>query len=108
MLGGCVIVATRAFDALSAEDQQAIRAAGGKAGACLDEVGRASDEALLGGLFAKRAVTMIKTDEGLRDEFFASIAAARDRLPDRIVPHPLILQSRLAGRLPRSGVAGVE
>lgn len=92
MLRGCVIVTTRAFDALSAEDQEALRAAGGKAVARLEEVGRASDEALLGGLFAKQGVTMVKASDALRDEFFATVVAARDRLPERVVPHALILR----------------
>lgn len=92
ILRGCVIVTTRAFDALSVDDQDALRAAGSKAVARLEEVGSASDEALLDGLFAKQGVTTVKASEEFRVELFAAAAAARAKIPERIVPHSLILQ----------------
>ncbi len=92
VLRGCVLITTRAFDALAIEDQQAVRAAGAKAVARLEEVGRAADEALLGGLFAKQGVTTVHAPSSFRDEFFAAATAARDRLPEAIVPHALVLR----------------
>ena len=92
ILRGCVLVTTRAFDALAIEDQEALRAAGGKAVARLEEVGRASDEALLNGLFAKQGVTIVRATEAFHAEFFAAATVARDRIPERVVPHSLILK----------------
>lgn len=90
ILRGCVVVTTRAFDGLAVEDQQAVRAAGAKAVARLEEVGRAADEALLDGLFVKQGVTIVKASDSFRAEFFAATTAARERLPERVLPHALI------------------
>jgi TRAP-type transport system periplasmic protein len=92
ILRGCVIITTRAFDALSADDQDALRAAGSKAVARLEEVGRESDEALLDGLFAKQGVTTVKATDSFRAELFAAETVARDRIPESVVPHSLIVR----------------
>ena len=90
ILRGCVIVTTRAFDALSAEDQDAVRAAGAKAVARLEDVGRAADEALLHGLFEKQGVTMVQPSETLRFDLFSLASAARAHLPEDVIPQALI------------------
>ena len=92
ILRGCVVITTRAFDALALEDQQALREAGSKAVARLEEVGRESDDALLDGLFAKQGVTMVKAPDSFRADFFAAAAVARDRIAESVVPHALILR----------------
>jgi TRAP-type C4-dicarboxylate transport system substrate-binding protein len=104
VLRGCVIVSVRAVDALAIEDQRALRTAGAKLVSRLENVGRASDDALLGGLFVKQGVTVVKAPEGFVSEFYDAAAAARDRLPESVVPRALVqrVQALLADYRGRS------
>ncbi|HEX6835606.1 MAG TPA: TRAP transporter substrate-binding protein DctP [Polyangia bacterium] len=92
MLRGCLVVTTHAYDALRSEDQHALRVAGAKAALRLEEVGRESDEALLHGLFVRQGLTLVKPSEAFRSEFLAAAMAARDQMPDSIVPRALVLK----------------
>jgi TRAP-type C4-dicarboxylate transport system substrate-binding protein len=92
MLRGCLVVSTRAYDALRSEDQHALRVAAAKATLRLEEVGRESDEALLQGLFVRQGLTMVKPSEAFRSEFLADATAARDQMPASVVPRALVLQ----------------
>jgi TRAP-type C4-dicarboxylate transport system substrate-binding protein len=86
---GCLIVATRAFDALAAETQRAMLSVVGKLNQRIEAIGRREDEALLGGLLAKQGVNAVEPSERLRAEFLD--AALRVRSDTRIVP-PATLQ----------------
>jgi TRAP-type C4-dicarboxylate transport system substrate-binding protein len=90
-LRGCLIMASRAYDQLSVEGQHAVRQASARVIARLEEVGRAQDDALLGGLFNKQGLTPIAASESFRAEFFAASRAMRDRLGDQLVA-PSLLQ----------------
>jgi TRAP-type C4-dicarboxylate transport system substrate-binding protein len=82
LLRGCVLVTTRALDALAIADQQAVRAAGAKVVARLEEAGRASDDALVGGLFEKQGVTMVRASNAFRADFLDAARTLRDKLPE--------------------------
>jgi TRAP-type C4-dicarboxylate transport system substrate-binding protein len=92
VLNGCMVVANRAFDALPVEAQRALRAAVAKIVVQLDEVGRAQDEALLGGLFARQGLKSASASQAFRSEFFEAARAGRERLGDKLVPEWLLLR----------------
>jgi TRAP-type C4-dicarboxylate transport system substrate-binding protein len=83
---GCMVVANRAFDALSPEAQQGLRAAGAKLQARFEDLGRAQDEALLGGLLARQGVKQATVTPQLRSEFFAQALSVREKLAGTLVP----------------------
>jgi TRAP-type C4-dicarboxylate transport system substrate-binding protein len=87
---GCLIVATRAFDALPAETQRAMLSAVGKLNQRIEVIGRREDEALLGGLLAKQGVQAVEPTERLRSEFLE--AALRVRSTTQIVPPEMLQQ----------------
>jgi TRAP-type C4-dicarboxylate transport system substrate-binding protein len=89
-LGGCIVIASRAFDQLPIEGQKAVRQAAARTVARLEEIGREQDDALLGGLFAKQGVKQVPVSEPFRAEFFALAQAARDNLGDKLVPKALL------------------
>jgi len=84
-LTGCVAVAHRAIDRLTAEQQKLFRATFAKYDALFQEMGRRQDEALLGGLFVKQGLKPIPPSEGFRSEFFEAARAARERAATRFV-----------------------
>lgn len=89
-LQGCVLVANRAFDKLTVEQQQAIRASGAKLSVRIGDVVKQTDEALLGGVFAQSGVSVRAAGEPLRTHFAASAREARTKLADQLAPAPLI------------------
>jgi TRAP-type C4-dicarboxylate transport system substrate-binding protein len=89
-LRGCLIIASRAYDQLSVDGQQAVRKAAARVLARLEEIGRAQDEELLGRLFEKQGLKRVPVSEGFRAEFFAAAQAARERLAGRLVPGALM------------------
>jgi TRAP-type C4-dicarboxylate transport system substrate-binding protein len=97
-LRGCIIIAARAFDPLTVEQQAAVRAAAAKAIARIEEVGRAQDEELLGGLFQRQGLTVVAASPAMRAEFFEAARRAREKLGDKLVPRELVarVQSMLA------------
>jgi TRAP-type transport system periplasmic protein len=91
---GCVLVANRAFLALSADDQRELKAAGAQLRDRFDEVSRREEEALLGGLFQKQGVSVSEPSEKLRAEFFEMANAARDRVGARLITPELLQRVR--------------
>ena len=89
---GCLAVSNRAFERLTLEEQQAFRAAGAKAGARIDEVGRQQDETLLGGVFQKQGIKLTQPADSMRSEFLAAARLARERLGDKLVPGATLQQ----------------
>jgi TRAP-type C4-dicarboxylate transport system substrate-binding protein len=87
---GCLIIATRAYDALSAETQRAFQSSTGKLNQRIEEVGREQDSALLGGLLARQGLTRLPETDRLRGEFFE--AARRVRAGTRVVSESTLNQ----------------
>jgi TRAP-type C4-dicarboxylate transport system substrate-binding protein len=86
----CILVATRAFDALPLEAQTALQAASARGIVQLEELGRQQDEQLLHGLFEKQGIRVVPVSESFRSEFFAEALAARERLPAKLVRRELL------------------
>jgi TRAP-type transport system periplasmic protein len=89
-LRGCLLMSSRAFDQLPVSGQQAVRQASARTIARLEEIGRAQDEALLGGLFEKQGLKRVPVSESFRAEFFALAQQARERLVTTTVPLELL------------------
>jgi TRAP-type transport system periplasmic protein len=85
-LQACLIMSNRAFDALSIEDQRAVRAAGAKTAARFDQVCDAQDELLIGALFEKQGLKKVGVTRELESGFAEQTRAAIQRLDDRLVP----------------------
>jgi TRAP-type C4-dicarboxylate transport system substrate-binding protein len=79
-LPGCVLVATRALDRLPPKQQDALRAASARFGVRLEELGRRTDDELLGGLFERQGLVAVEPGEALRSEYFRRARAAREHL----------------------------
>jgi TRAP-type C4-dicarboxylate transport system substrate-binding protein len=82
---GCLMLARRAWDTLSHEQQQTMSAAVAKLSVRIEEVSEQIDHTLLSGLFAKQGLTAIAAPAPLQAEFAES---ARKTLPivERLVP----------------------
>lgn len=93
-LPGCVVVSERAFDELSFEARQAVRAAAGKLQARFDDVTTAQDAALLGGLFARQGLVSTPVTSRFRAEFFAAAAAAMEKLGATLVSPAVLRDAR--------------
>jgi TRAP-type C4-dicarboxylate transport system substrate-binding protein len=89
-LRGCMLIASRAYDQLSVEGQQAVRQATARAIARLEEVGRAQDDALLGGLFARQGLKPVDPSEAFRAEFYAAARATRERMGEQVIEQRLL------------------
>jgi TRAP-type C4-dicarboxylate transport system substrate-binding protein len=96
-LRGCLLMSSRTYDALPVEGQHAVMVSAARTIARLEELGRAQDEALLGGLFARQGLTQVAVNDQFRAEFFEAARAMRDRLGEALVP-PALLQ-RVLGML---------
>jgi C4-dicarboxylate-binding protein DctP len=84
-LQACLIMSNRAFDALSIEDQRAVRSAGAKVAAHFDQVCEAQDAQLIGGLFEKQGLKKVPVTRELEAAFVEQTRAAVQRLDDRLV-----------------------
>jgi hypothetical protein len=84
-------MANRAFDALPHETQQLIRRAAAQGVAHIDALGRAQDDALLGGLFARQGLRTTDVSIAMRHQFFEAAQEAREQLHG-LVPAPLLLR----------------
>jgi TRAP-type C4-dicarboxylate transport system substrate-binding protein len=85
---GCLIVATRAFDALPFDAQQGVRAVVGKLDQRIEDQGAREDELLLGGLLARQGLSAMHPSDALRTEFFE--AARASKAPVQIVPDDVL------------------
>ncbi|HWE27861.1 MAG TPA: hypothetical protein VHB97_07655, partial [Polyangia bacterium] len=54
------------------------------------EMGRRTDEALLGGLFAKQGAMSVPVSESFRHEYVAAARDARNKVADRFMPKELV------------------
>jgi TRAP-type C4-dicarboxylate transport system substrate-binding protein len=68
-LAGCVLVSRRAWDALSHEQQQSLRAGAAKLQQRLEDVARQNDELLLKGLLARQGLTPLPVAPSLQSEW---------------------------------------
>lgn len=78
-LEGCLLVAARAFDALTYEQRQMLRAATARLDRRNEETGAREEAMLLGGAFGKQGAKVISPSPELRSEFFESARKVRQR-----------------------------
>jgi TRAP-type C4-dicarboxylate transport system substrate-binding protein len=78
-LEGCLLVAARAFDALSYEQRQMLRAATARLDRRNEDTGAREDAMLLGGAFGKQGAKVVSPSPALRSEFFESARKVRQR-----------------------------
>jgi TRAP-type C4-dicarboxylate transport system substrate-binding protein len=86
----CVMIANRAFDALTIEQRDAIIAAGAKFSHRFDDASQSLDQALLGGLFERQGLKRIVPSVAFRDEFLEAATRARANVPDKVVPQAVL------------------
>jgi TRAP-type C4-dicarboxylate transport system substrate-binding protein len=86
---GCLVVAERAFSRLAPEHQRIFRAAAAKGAARFEEVGRRTDEQLLGGLFERQGLRVTPVSEQLAAAFFEAARQARARASEYVPPSTL-------------------
>ena len=89
-LNGCILVANRAFDRLSIEHQQVVRAAVSKLAVRFEEISQREDEELVGGLFARQGLAVATPSPAFRADFFAAAGKARAALSDSVMPHAVV------------------
>jgi len=89
-LSGCLLVASRTFDALPIEGQRAFRTAAANLQLRVEEMGRAQDRALLSGLFARQGMKAEPPSATFRAEFLTLARAATEKMGNRIVPAELL------------------
>jgi TRAP-type transport system periplasmic protein len=88
-LAGCLVISRKSWDRLSIEQRNIVRADGAKAIARVDEVARAMDQQLLGGLFQKQGLTVSQPTDQMRKELTDATRAARAQV-NTPVPAALI------------------
>jgi TRAP-type C4-dicarboxylate transport system substrate-binding protein len=89
-LPGCLVVANRAFDSLSVDDQRAFREVAAKLLVRFEDLGRTLDRKLVGGLFARQGLTPVPASKMFRSELFAAAEEARQHVPPALVPVSLM------------------
>ena len=97
-LGGCVLIASRAYDQLPIAGQQAVKQSAARAIARLEEIGREQDDALLRTLFSKQGLVRVPVDSRFRAEFFAAAQAGRARF-EAAHPELTVVIQRVLGLL---------
>jgi TRAP-type transport system periplasmic protein len=88
----CVVVSSAAFEALPFESQAALRAAAAKATLHFEDINATQEDALLGGLFDRQGTHLVPASPTFRATFLELARAARDSLPESLVPKALITQ----------------
>jgi TRAP-type transport system periplasmic protein len=81
----CMIVAHRAFDALTVEQRNVITAAGAVASHRFDAAATELDDALLGGLFEKQGIRRIEPSPSFRQEFLETANRLRGELGEDVI-----------------------
>jgi TRAP-type C4-dicarboxylate transport system substrate-binding protein len=89
-LTGCSVVASRAFDRISVENQRILRSLTLKLEGRMEEIGARVDEALLGGLFQKQGLVAVKPSESFRADFFEAARTARETVGTPLVAPELL------------------
>jgi TRAP-type C4-dicarboxylate transport system substrate-binding protein len=87
---GCIIIEGKSFSRLPVAHQAVLREAAAKMGVLIDRDGRHIDEQLLGGLFQRQGLQIIRVSDSFRSEFFAAAQRARDHSIDRLIPRSLL------------------
>ena len=87
---GCMLLANRAWDRLSQRQRDVVMASAAKCAHRFEEVGRAQDAQLLGGLFQRQGIKMVPLSPALRAQFFEAARAARERLGDKLLNRALL------------------
>jgi TRAP-type transport system periplasmic protein len=85
-----IVISERSLQRLPTSAQQVVRSAAVRARERFEEMGRRTDEQLLGGLFARQGAVSVPVSEGFRAEYMAAARAARAKVTDRLVPRELI------------------
>jgi TRAP-type transport system periplasmic protein len=86
----CLVVTERSLQRLPTKEQEALRVAASRARERFEEMGRRTDEELLGGLFAKQGAASVPVSDSFRAEYIASARDARAKVTDRFVPKELV------------------
>ncbi len=87
---GCAVVTDRSMQRLPTPLQQALRVTASRTRERFEEMGRRTDESLLGGLFAKQGAVSVPVSDQFRAEYNAAARAARNKVADRFVPRELV------------------
>jgi TRAP-type C4-dicarboxylate transport system substrate-binding protein len=85
-LPACLTLTTTAWDALTVEQQQALRRAAASLLAHFDDVGRAQERLLLEGLFEKQGLKRVEVTPDLLRDFEHAAAGTRDKLGNLVAP----------------------
>jgi TRAP-type C4-dicarboxylate transport system substrate-binding protein len=85
----CVVIASKAFDALSIKDQEAVREAAARLGVRGQDLGRETDGHLLQ-IFAKQGMVPTPPDAPLQAEFSRVAREAAHHLPPEALPPELL------------------
>jgi len=86
----CLVVTERSLQRLPTAYQDALRVAAARARERFEEMGRRTDEALLGGLFAKQGLESVPVSESFRAEYVAAARDSRNKVADRFMPKELV------------------
>jgi TRAP-type C4-dicarboxylate transport system substrate-binding protein len=89
-LTACIALSNRAFDPLPTGAKRAIRTAAAKLQVRFEDAGRAVDDQLLGGLFEKRGLQLVRASDAFRAQFFEAARLAREKLGSDIVSPSLL------------------
>jgi TRAP-type C4-dicarboxylate transport system substrate-binding protein len=89
-LWGCVLIANRAFDKLTVEQQRLVHAASVKLALRWDDFGAAQDAALLGPLARQQGLVVTPPSETLRIELFRAASELRNRIGGTLVAQTLL------------------
>ncbi|HEY2745073.1 MAG TPA: TRAP transporter substrate-binding protein DctP [Polyangia bacterium] len=84
-LTGCMLVARRAWDSLTHDDQQAIESAAAKLQIRIQHATTEMDQSLMGGLFARQGLQMLPVPATLQAEFDAA-ARETQKEAERLAP----------------------
>ena len=89
----CLLMANRAFDRLTLEQQQILQGASAKLAVRMEEIGHTQDRILLGGLFQRQGLTSLPVPPGLREAILRAARAARDKLGEKLVSAKVLAQA---------------
>jgi TRAP-type C4-dicarboxylate transport system substrate-binding protein len=92
-LAACVTVSQKAYDQLSFEQQQALRAAGAKLAIRFEDLGMREDALLLNEAFEKQGIKKLATGPALRAAFLEAANRSRDHLGNQGIAPELLKQA---------------
>jgi TRAP-type C4-dicarboxylate transport system substrate-binding protein len=94
-LAGCLLVAQRTWHRLRPSERTAISGAAAIAMKRMDDMMQRQDAMLLGGLFQRQGMQLEQPSPALRSQFYEALRAARERLPDGLVPREVLERVQL-------------